>query len=101
VHHFEHLRDNLIQNLCLFADNFVCNLVRQRQDALQPIQEGRWHLVVLVLFPQELDDQELPLLLTPLESTNLKCDFGNTEGSLCEGVQLKGVNVLLVPKREN
>jgi len=52
-----------LQDLCLFTDDFVCDLVRQRQDALQSIQQGRWHLVVLVLFLQELNDQALPLLL--------------------------------------
>ena len=31
------------------------------------------------------------------ESTNLKRDTGNTEDRLCDRVQLKGVNVLLVP----
>jgi len=39
-----------LQNFCLFTDNFVCNLVGQRQDALQPIQQARWHLVVFILF---------------------------------------------------
>ena len=28
--------------------------------------------------------------------TNLKCDSGNTEGGLCDIIQLGGVNVLLV-----
>ena len=28
--------------------------------------------------------------------TNLKCDVGNIEGSLCSWIQLKGVNVPLV-----
>jgi len=32
----------------------------------------------------------------PVASTNLKRDFGNTEGSLCYGIQLKGVKSLLV-----
>ena len=33
----------------------------------------------------------------PVVSTNLKRDLGNTEGSLCNWVQLSGVNFLLVP----
>ena len=32
-----------------------------------------------------------------MESTNLKRDLGNTEDSLCNGVQLSGVNFMLVP----
>ena len=31
-------------------------------------------------------------------STNLKCDLGNTEDSLCNWVQLSGVNFFLVLK---
>ena len=63
---------------------------------LQLIQQIQWHLIVFVLFLQELEDQALPLLsITPVESTNLKCDFGNTEDNLCDLVELRGVNVLL------
>ena len=32
----------------------------------------------------------------PMASTNLKCDPGNTEDSLCNWVQLTDVNYLLV-----
>jgi len=32
----------------------------------------------------------------PVASTNLKRNFGNTEDSLCDWIQLQGVNVLLV-----
>jgi len=38
---------------------------------------------------------------TPIESTNLKYDFGNTEDSLCDRIPLRGVNVLLVSKRQS
>jgi len=70
------------------------------RDVLQLIQQAQWHLIVFVLFLQELNDQALPLLsVTPVESTNLKCDFGNTEDSLCDRIELRGVNVLLVPER--
>jgi hypothetical protein len=34
---------------------------------------------------------------TPVESTNLKCDVGNTEDSLCDRIELSDVNILLVP----
>ena len=32
-----------------------------------------------------------------MESTNLNSDAGESEGSLCNWIKLKGVNVLLVP----
>jgi len=102
LHYFEHSRDYLFQDVCLFADDFVCNLVRQRQDALQPIQQSRWNLVVFVLFLQELKDQELHLRFdTPVESTNLKCDSGNSEDGLCNRVELKGVKGFLDSIRES
>ena len=61
-HHLEHSRDNFLQNICFFADDFICDFVCQRQNAPQPIQKHRRHLVVFVLFLQELDDQGLPHL---------------------------------------
>ena len=33
----------------------------------------------------------------PVASTNLDRDLGNTKDSLCDWVQLSGVNLLLVP----
>jgi len=70
------------------------------RDVLQLIQQTQWHLIVFVLFLQELNDRALPLLLlTPVESTNLKRYFGNTKDSLCDRIELKGVNVLLVSER--
>jgi hypothetical protein len=66
------------------------------QNALQPIQQVQWHLVVLVLFLQKLNSRASPLLLKRKEDTDLKRDLGNTEGSLCDLVQLKCVNVLMV-----
>jgi hypothetical protein len=49
---------------CLFADDFICNCVRKPQNALQLIYKVGQHVVVFVLFLQELDGQALPLLLT-------------------------------------
>jgi len=33
---------------------------------------------------------------TPVDSTNLKYDFGNTKDSLCDRIELRDVNVQLV-----
>jgi len=63
LHHFKHLLEDLLQDFCLFADDIVCDLLTQRQNALQLIQEGQWHLVVFVLFFQELTSHALALLL--------------------------------------
>jgi hypothetical protein len=104
VHHFEHSRDDLLQEICLFADNFVYDLVRKRQYALQPIENDRWNLVVFILFLPELDRQTLPSapnLPIPVPSTNLKCHPSKPEDNLCNGVQLIGVSVLLVRVWEN
>ena len=49
------------QDFGLFGDDFICDLLRQRQNALQPITKARRHLVKLVLFLQELNRQTLPL----------------------------------------
>jgi hypothetical protein len=38
---------------------------------------------------------------TPVASTNLKRNLGNTEGSLRDWIQLQGVNVLLVSTWKN
>ena len=62
-HHFEHSRDDLLQDFHLFADDLIYHLVCQRQNALQPIQNARWNLVVFVLFLQELNGQALLLHL--------------------------------------
>jgi len=43
-----------LQDFGLFGDDFICDLLRQRQNALHPIVKARWHLVILVLFLQEL-----------------------------------------------
>ncbi len=67
--HFEHLLDNFFQNFCLFADDVLCNHLPKRQNALQPIQECRWHLVVSVLFLQELNSQALAVVLTREQRT--------------------------------
>src|SRR5258706_1863473 len=34
LHHFEHSRDNLLQDFSLLADNFICHLVCKERDAL-------------------------------------------------------------------
>ena len=60
VHHLIHSRDDLLQEIRLFADYFVRDNIREWQNALQPIQKTRWYLVVLVLFFQELNIQALP-----------------------------------------
>ena len=52
LHHFEHSRDCLLQDVRLFVDDLVCDLVRKNQNTLQPIQKVQWHLIVLVLFLQ-------------------------------------------------
>jgi hypothetical protein len=69
LHHFEHSRDHLLQDIRLFADDFIRDLVRQRHNPLQPIEKARRDLVVFVLFLQELDGRVLPLLLIPYTSS--------------------------------
>jgi hypothetical protein len=97
VHHFKHSREDLLQEIRLLTDDFFRDHVRERQDAPQPVQKTRRYLVVLVLFPQELNRQALPCAAdTQLASTNLKRNFGNIEDSMCDWVQLQGVNALLV-----
>jgi len=56
------LPDEPLQDFGLFGDDFICDLLRQRQNALHPIIKARWHLVILVLFLQELNRQALLLL---------------------------------------
>jgi len=54
VHHLKHSRNDLLQEVRLFTGDFFRNHVRERQNALQPVQKTRWYLVVFVLFFQEL-----------------------------------------------
>jgi len=61
LHHFEHVRDDFLQDVRLFANDFICGFVGKKQNALQPIKKTRQHLVMLVLFLQELNDQVSPL----------------------------------------
>ena len=97
VHDLEHSRNNCLQEIRLFADDFICDLIRQGQNALQAIEKARRHFVIFVPFLQELSGQALPSASdTQGERTDLKRDTGNTEYCLCDRVQLKGVNVLLV-----
>ena len=97
VHYLEHSWNNSLQEIRLFADDFICDLVRQGQNALQAIEKARRHLVIFVAFLQELSGEALPAVSdTQGESTNLKRDTGNTEDRLRDRVQLKGVNIFLV-----
>jgi hypothetical protein len=96
VHHFKHSREDFLQEVCLFTDNFLCDNIRERQDAFQPVQKTRRYLIVLVLFFQELNGQTLPSADEQVASTNLKHNIGNIEESLCDWIQLQGVNVLLI-----
>ncbi len=83
VHHFKHSRDHLLQEIRLFTDDFFRNDVCERQDALQPVQNIQRYLVDFVLFFQELDGQGSPSAVdTPVASTHLKRNVGNTEYSL-------------------
>ena len=94
--------DDLLQDICLFAENIVCDLLPQRQDTLQPIQKGRWHLVIFVLFLQELSSQVLSSVLDTLAvSTDLKRDAGKAEDRLCDRIQLESVNLWLIAIWEN
>jgi hypothetical protein len=95
VHYFEHPREDLLQEICLFADDFLRDNVREIQDALQPLHKTQRYLVVLVLFVQELNSQALLSAAdAQVTSTHLKRNVGNTEDSLCDWVQLQGVNGL-------
>jgi hypothetical protein len=97
VHHFEHSRDDLLQEVRILADDLFRDLVRKRQNVLQPIKNDRWNLVVFILFLQELDHQALPSVPDlSMTSTNLKCHRSNTEDCLCDWVQLNGVSIFLV-----
>ncbi len=102
VHHFKHSRDDLLQDICIFTHDFFRDNVRERQDALQPVQKTRRYLIILVLLFQELNGETLPTNVdTPEESTNLKRNVGNTKDSLCNWIQLQGVNTLLVSTWKN
>ena len=63
MHYFKHSRDELFQDFCFFGDDFICHLPHQRQDTLYPIAKTRRHLVILVLFLQELSPKALLLHL--------------------------------------
>ena len=60
MHYLEHSRGELLQDFCLFGDDFVCNLLRQGQNPLHLIEKAQGHLVILVLFLQELNRRALP-----------------------------------------
>ena len=90
--------ESKLQDFCLLGDNFICDLLRQRQNALHAIAKARGHLVILALFFQELNRQTLPLppVVMPGTRTYLKRDAGNAKDSLRNWVQLVIVNALIV-----
>ena len=97
MHYFKHSWDEVLQNFCLLGDNFICNLLHQGQNTLHPIAKARGHLVILVLFFQELNRQTLlSASRMPVAITHLKRDASNTKYSFCNWIQLIVVNVLLV-----
>ena len=63
VHYFEHSRNTFLQDIRLFVEDLIRDFIRQRQYALQAIEEARQHLVIFVLFLQELRGQVSPLPL--------------------------------------
>ena len=54
VHYSKHSWDEVLQDFCLLGDYFICNQLHQRQNTLHPVAKTRGHLVILVLFFQEL-----------------------------------------------
>ena len=59
MHYSKHSRDELFQDFCLLGDDFIRHLLCQRQNALHPIAKARRHLIILVLFLQELNHEAL------------------------------------------
>ena len=53
-----------LQHFCLLRDNFICDLLHQRQNTLHTVTKAQCHLIILVLFFQELQHQTL--LLPPV-----------------------------------
>ena len=53
-----------LQDFCFFGDDFICHLLRQRQNTVQTIEKAGRHLVIPVLFLQELSREAL--LLPPI-----------------------------------
>ena len=93
MHYGKHSWDEVLQYLCLLGDNFICDLLRQRQNALHSIAKARGHVVILVLFFQELNPRSLlSASSVPVTMTYLKRDAGKTNDSLGNWVQLAGVN---------
>jgi len=87
IHHFKHSRNDLLQQIRLFTNDFFCDNVCEGQDALQPVQKIQGYLVDLALLFQDLNGQASPSAAdTPVASTNLKRNFGNTEDSFCDWI---------------
>ena len=61
IHDVEHSRDDLVQEIRLFTDDFFRDNVCERQDALQTSQKTRRYLVDLVSFFQELSGSRINL----------------------------------------
>ena len=58
--------------------------------------------IIFGLFLQELNDRAFTFASDrPVGSTNLEYGFGNTKDYLCDRMELKGVNVLLVSLRQS
>ena len=55
MHYSEHPGDELLQDISLVGDDFICDPLRQRHNPLQPVAKARRHLVILVLFLQQLN----------------------------------------------
>ena len=71
------------------------DLVRQRHNAVQPIEKDRGYLAVFGLFPSRAKGQARYYLCSEYASTALERDSGKTEGSFDDWVPLRGVNALL------
>ena len=96
MHYGKHSWDEVLQDFCLLGHNFICNLLRQRQNALHSIAKTRGHLVILVLCFQELNPQTLLSASSSVlgARTHLKRDPGKTDDSLGNWVQLSGINII-------
>ena len=55
LHHLEHSWDNFFQDIRFLTHGFIRNPVRQRQKAMQSVEEAQRYLVIFILFLQELD----------------------------------------------
>jgi len=100
LHDFEHPWNDLLQDISLIADDFICDFVRKKQNSLQPIQKGRRDVVVFVLFLQNLQGQVSLLLISGAQvaSTNPKSDGSKTEECFCDWIELEPVRDCWPPR---